>query len=152
MHDAGRSPGWQDGIDYGYITLSTLKNLGEQPIFNELHVSLTEQSHNKTHIANVAITIKSTLDEHGYTISSIYIPEPGVHPHTDQMNSLLFLLEAFGFLTLLLSSILVYNNISTLLSREIKQIGIMKAIGGQTNAINKIYLYSIGKFCWLKLR
>lgn len=143
VHDAGRAPGWQDGIDYGYITLQSLSYLGEQSVFNELHITVNGDIYDETYVSGLANQIKKQLLEYDIQVFAVYLPVPGVHPHADQMDSLLFLLQAFGGLTLVLSSVLVYNNISSLLSQEIKQIGIMKSIGGSRKSISKIYFGNV---------
>jgi putative ABC transport system permease protein len=53
---------------------------------------------------------------------------------------MLFVLGALGLLTLPLSVLLVVNTISALLARQVRQIGVMKAIGGHTRQIMGIYL------------
>src|SRR6185436_15060043 len=70
-------------------------------------------------------------------------PKPGEHPHTDQMNSLLFFFEAFGTLALILSGILVANIISALLAQQIRQIGAMKAVGARTDQIVGLYFGTV---------
>ena len=68
------------------------------------------------------------------------IPVPGEHPHAGQLSALLFLMQAFGILTLILSSVIVINMISFVLARQIRQIGVMKAIGAKTSQIMSIYM------------
>lgn len=140
VHDPAQAPGWQDGIDYGYITAETLALLGEPATFNELHILVADDRTNVPHISEVAYQVRQFVQEQGYTVTAVTIPEPGRHPHTDQMDSLLFLLEAFGVLALILSGILVANIIAALLAQQTRQIGAMKAIGASTRQIAGLYL------------
>ena len=135
VHDPSQAPGWQDGIDYGYITPETLALLGENNSFNELHILVAENQLDEAHINQVAAEVRDFSTEIGYPVSAVTVPMPGVHPHTDQMESLLFLLQAFGVLTLLLSGVLVATIIAALLKQQTQQIGAMKAIGGQVRQI-----------------
>lgn len=139
IHDPAQAPGWQDGIEYGYITADTLALLGETASFNELHILVATDIMSVPHITDVAYQVRNFVQERGYTVSAITIPTPGTHPHTDQMDSLMFLLEAFGVLALVLSGILVANIISALLAQQIRQIGAMKAIGANTAQIAGLY-------------
>ena len=139
VHDPAQAPGWQDGIDYGYITVGTLAQLGEAETFNELHVLVAENQLDEAYINTVAPTLRKFVEEQGYAVSAVSVPTPGVHPHSDQMESLLFLLQAFGALTLLLSGVLVATIIAALIKQQTKQFGAMKAIGGRTTQIANIY-------------
>jgi putative ABC transport system permease protein len=59
------------------------------------------------------------------------------------MNSFMFLLEAFGVLCLVLSGILTATLISALLSQQMRQIGVMKAVGARTRQVMGIYVCAI---------
>jgi putative ABC transport system permease protein len=139
VHDAGQAPGWQDGVDYGYITLDTLAALGESRSLDELRIVVAEKPLDVQHIKEVAYQAKGFLEQRGLAVSQVIVPKPGQHPHTDQMNSLLFLLEAFGVLALALSGILVATIMAALLAQQIRQIGVMKAIGARTGQITGLY-------------
>ena len=132
VHDAGQAPGWQDGVDYGYITLDTLAALGESRSLDELRIVVAEKPLDVQHIQEVAYQAKGFLEQRDLAVSQVIVPKPGQHPHTDQMNSLLFLLEAFGVLALALSGILVATIMAALLAQQIRQIGVMKAVGART--------------------
>ncbi len=139
VHDAGQAPGWQDGVDYGYITLDTLAALGESRSLDELRIVVAEKPLDVQHIQEVAYQAKGFLEQRGLAVSQVIVPKPGQHPHTDQMNSLLFLLEAFGVLALALSGILVATIMAALLAQQIRQIGVMKAVGARTGQIAGVY-------------
>jgi putative ABC transport system permease protein len=143
VHDPAQAPGWQDGLAYGYITLNTLETLGETRALNELRFVVSDNAMDVPHITEVAYQVKGFVEQRGYSVSQLNIPTPGRHPHTDQMDSLLFLLEAFGVLTLILSGILVSNIISALLAQQIRQIGVMKAIGSRTYQIIGLYFATV---------
>ncbi len=143
VHDAGQSPGWQDRVVYGYVTLNTLAWLGETPTFNELRILVSQDALKVPHITDVAYQTKAFVENQGHAVAAVSIPKPGEHPHTDQMNSLLFLFEAFGILALILSGILVANIITALLAQQIRQIGMMKALGARTRQIASLYFGTV---------
>jgi putative ABC transport system permease protein len=83
VHDPAQSPGWQDGIAYGYITLDSLKWFGETPTFNELRIVVAENATDVPHITEIAYQVKDFVEQRGLSVSLVNIPEPGRHPHTD---------------------------------------------------------------------
>lgn len=102
-----------------------------------------EVSLDEATIRRAAYGLKTYFESEGYLVSKIYVPPPGEHPHNDQMQALLFLLEAFGVLALILSGVLVATMIGALLSQQVRQIGVMKAIGGRTRQIGDIYVMMV---------
>ncbi len=145
LHDPGLAPAWMEGLAYGYITPATAVELGETDTFNELRVVVTdkatgEASTDRSAIEETSLAMKQDLMAAGYTVTHVEVPHPGEHPHNDQLKTLLFLLEAFGVLAFVLSGMLVINLITALLARQIRQIGMMKAIGGRTRQVMGIYL------------
>ena len=117
VHDAGQAPGWQDGVDYGYITLDTLAALGESRSLDESRIVVAEKPRRRPARPSGCLSGKGFTEQRGLAVSQVIVPKPGQHPHTDQMNSLLFLLEAFGVLALALSGILVATIMAALLAR-----------------------------------
>jgi putative ABC transport system permease protein len=140
VHDPGLAPAWMEQMAYGYITLDTLEVLGESRSLNELKIVVAQDALNETSIRKTASELKTWLESNGRRVTGLEVPAPGEHPHIRQMNSLLFLFEAFGVLAFALSTILVVNMISALLAQQIRQIGIIKAIGGSTRQTMSIYM------------
>lgn len=141
-HDPAQAPAVMEGLIYGYITTDTLADLGVAPTLNQLLITVASNATDEEYIKTVSYKIKDTIGQSGRTVTRIEVPAPGKHPHAGQMGSLLFLFEAFGALTFLLSLILVVNMITGLISRQIRQIGIMKSLGATTAQIMGIYLGS----------
>ncbi|MEM7116828.1 MAG: ABC transporter permease [Chloroflexota bacterium] len=139
VHDPGQAPGWQDGIDYGYITMETFALLGEQPAFNEVHVLVAVDPLSEARNNEIALEVREVVEGGGYRITAVTVPTPGKHPHTDQMDSLMFLLQAFAMLVLILSGVLVATIIGALIKQQVRQIGAMKAVGGRVSQIAGIY-------------
>ncbi len=139
-HDPGQAPSWMEGRAYGYITRDTAALLGAPPTLNELRVVVADGADNVETIRRTVMRLQADIENSGYIVSHIEIPVPGKHPHNDQMMTLLYLLEAFGVLAFVLSGVLVINMILALLARQIRQIGVMKSIGGRTRQIVGIYL------------
>ena len=56
------------------------------------------------------------------------------------MDSILLILGVLGFLSLFLSGFLVVNTISAMLAQQVRQIGMMKAVGARAGQVLGIYL------------
>jgi putative ABC transport system permease protein len=138
--DPSQAPAWVDGVAYGYITPNTMNWLGMSAPFNELRIIVNQDQQTETQIRAIANQLSAALQQQSHTVSQIDFP---VHPHRDQMNSFLFLLESFGLLCLLLSGVLTATLISALLSQQIRQIGVMKAIGATTRQVMGIYFGTV---------
>lgn len=139
VHAPGLAPAWMEGFAYGYITPETLKYLGGKSEITELKILVAQDQMNPQHIRENAYMLKGYLEKEGIKTTHIEIPKPGKHPHYDQMATLLYLMEAFGFLALLLSGVLVANMISAILEQQTRQIGIMKAVGASSLQVIGLY-------------
>ena len=140
VHDPGLAPAWQEEMVYGYLTPATLAWLGESDTLHILKVSVKDQSLNLAAIDAQVSALSAWLKAQGHTVGEIRIPPPGMHPHQGQMNAMLLVRLTFSLMALLLSGILTANIISGLLAQQIRQIGIMKAIGARSAQIAGLYL------------
>lgn len=139
VHAPGLAPSWMEGYAYGFITEDTLRLLGGTSKDNELLFLVNENQLSKKYITETTTKLISILEEDGYQVTKTEIPTPGKHIHFDQMATLLFLMEMFGFLALILSSILVANMITGILENQSRQIGVMKTLGAKTSTLFILY-------------
>ncbi len=143
VHDPGQAPSWMEGYAYGYITLDGLAQLGEEATFNELRVVMAENANDQAANRQTADSVRDWLTDNDYSVTRLKVPVPGKHPHNSQMMTLLFILEAFGVLALLLSGLLVATMISALMEQQVRQIGVMKTFGARMSQIGGIYLATV---------
>jgi putative ABC transport system permease protein len=143
VHDPALAPAWQEQTVYGYITPATLATLGESETLHILKVIVSDKPYDLATIEATVSELAAWLKTQGYEVHEIRIPPPGRHPHQSQMTSVITLFLAFSFLALLLSAILSATMINGLLAQQIRQIGIMKAIGARTRQITGLYLVLI---------
>jgi putative ABC transport system permease protein len=139
VHDPGLAPAWQEQTVYGYITPATMTWLGEGTSLHILKISLSDPTTIDARTAALATAIKGQ----GYAVDEIRIPPFNIHPHQSQMNSILFMLLVFSLMALVLSAILMATMVNGLLAQQIRQIGIMKAIGARSPQIAGLYLLLI---------
>ena len=136
---------------YGYITFDTLEWLGFSRDLDELHILVAENGTDKEHVQTVADRVQDKIEKSGRTVYWIWIPEPGEHPANEDLQALLIILGVLGTLSLFLSGFLVINIISALMTQQVRQIGIMKAIGARTSQIVGMYLGTVLIFSFLSL-
>ena len=142
VHDPGLAPAWQEREGYGYITRATLAALGEAPVLGELRVRLRDV-HDTQGAEASALALSARLAQRGYAVSEVRVPPLDQHPHQRQMTTILFLMLTFSLLSLLLSAILVATSLAALLARQVREIGVMKTIGGTTRQIAGMYFLLI---------
>jgi len=139
VHDVGQAQARMENIVYGYITLDTLTQLGENPYLDQLKILVAHDRFNETHIRSVADDVKKLVEGQGHPVRRVDVPPPGKHPHADIMGLLLLSMSSFGIFVLVLSGILVVNLLTALMASQVRQIGMMKAIGGSRRQIAQIY-------------
>lgn len=142
VHDPGLAPAWQEQTAYGYITSSALTWLGESNTLGLLKITV-QDPHNVTVVEQTVSNLAEWLKQEGYSVEEIRIPPPGKHPHQNQMTAILVLLLIFSLMALVLSSVLTATMIGGLLAQQVRQIGVMKAIGARTRQIASQYLIMI---------
>ena len=134
----------------GYIQSDTLPLLGRPPSLDQLLITVADQpgqevlSRDRETIVRTALSLVDRLKATpGITIKQVAVPTPYEHPHQGISSTLLSALTTFGLLSLLLSSILIATMFNGLLTQQIPQIGMMKAIGARSSRILQLYLIMV---------
>lgn len=144
VHDLHVPPAGNTQIAPGYVTFRTLWWLGEDRYYNQLYLTVAENELDENHIAEVVTAVKEdVIARNGYTIFNTSIPTPGQQFLTVIIQAILGVLGVVGLFSLLLSGALVINTVSALITRQVQQIGVMKAIGARRSQIMEIYLASV---------
>lgn len=143
VHTPGLPPAWVESRVYGYITPETFALFGGDPALKQLKILVAENQFDKAAITQTAYELKNWLEKNGRTVSRIDIPEPGKHVHADLMSAFITMIGAMGLFALVMSGILVTVMISAMLGQQIRQIGVMKAIGGSGGQIASIYVIMV---------
>ena len=139
VHDVGQAQARMENIVYGYINLATLVQLGEEPRFDQLNILVAQNRFDEDHIRRVASDVEKLIESRGHDVRRVDIPRPGKHPHSDLTGVLLLAMSSFGLFVLVLSGILVINLLTAMMASQVRQIGVMKAIGGTRWAVARIY-------------
>ncbi|MFV0393743.1 MAG: FtsX-like permease family protein [Coprobacillaceae bacterium] len=143
VNDVSVHPASIHQVVYLYVNYNTLETLNLKP--NKIFFEITGDSYNKEKIKEVANDYILLLEEHGYTVQSLQIDEtPGQSMHYEEYEGALFLLQAFSVLSLFFGCLIMANLITTIISKQIRQIGILKAIGGKQSQIVIGYMITLG--------
>ena len=79
--------------------------------------------------------IETKIEKSGrFIFNGTTIVETAEHPMGNTILAMLGVLGALGVLVMLLSSSLIFNTLNALLSQHLRQIGVMKLIGGRSGA------------------
>ncbi len=140
VHDPGLAPAGQEQMAYGYATPATLERLGETNRLNLLKVIVKDRPLERAAIESTVSNLAQGLNTQGYSVEQIQIPPPAKHPHQTQMMAILTVFLVFSALALILSAILTATLIGGLLAQQVRQIGVMKAIGARTGQIASLYV------------
>ncbi|MGL1893050.1 MAG: FtsX-like permease family protein [Spirochaetaceae bacterium] len=151
IHDPSLSPSSQEQTGYAYITINTLKYITGDSTLHDLKITLKGEDFTHQEIKDKSLDIVSYLSEENISVSEVLVPPPYRHPHQGQIESILSLFIFFGFLAILLSAILTSEMVSTLMEKEIRQIGILKTIGAKTSQVFTIYLSCIFIVCLISI-
>jgi len=121
---------------------------------NYRQIMATAAEYDEQVVTDIADRLQEKLEKQGrdsFGIQPGRVIDPDEHFYQDSMDGIFFLTGVMGLLTLLLGLLLVYNTISAIISRQVDQIGIMKAIGARTGQILRLYLTNILVYALLAL-
>jgi putative ABC transport system permease protein len=124
---------------YDYITGEYDFNLimaGMAPYEEEQARALANEMQRRLEAAGVNVEGATPPEGNRYV-------DPRKHFFQDFMDAIFLVMGILGGLALVLGLFLVYNTINAIVSQQVGQIGIMKAIGARTRDIVMIYLTSV---------
>lgn len=140
VFDPSLAPAWQEQTAYIYLSPKTLALLGGGEALELVKVVVRDATFDQKRTDETVAALASKLRQQGVTIHQIQIPPAGQHPHQGQMNGVLGMFLTFAVLALVLSAVLTATMVSALLAQQVRQIAIMKAIGGTTRQVAALYL------------
>jgi putative ABC transport system permease protein len=143
VHDPALAPSTQEGVGYGYLTPAALRRLGEPTDLHDLRIVVGEPgapARDAAVVERAAQRVAAVLAARGVPVERIEVPPPFRHPHQSQLDAVTSLLLVAGLVALLLSAVLVATMMSGLLSQQLRQLGVMKAVGARTGQVLRLYL------------
>ena len=146
VHDMSQLPAFINGSGYGYVTYETLEWLGEPRNYNQVVFVVKENKDDYDHINEVTKKVEARLESAGVDVLFSFVPPPGDHPAQQFLDGFSLILGAIGGLSLGLSSFLIVNTLSAILTQHVRQIGIMKSIGARVGQITAMYYVMVMLF------
>ena len=142
--DPAQAPATQDAFIYAYTDKQTYSQITGLPSNHRLIVRLKNVQSGQE-VTNRSKLMVNEFQRMGIEISSVEIPKFNEHPHQWQLNTLLFLIGAIGFLAFIMGAVLVSQLVKSIMANQIRQIGILKSIGASRFQLFKIYIFKIGR-------
>ena len=136
-HDLYRIPPVLEGWVYGYVSMDTIRWMGQPEGYNELYLDASAAS--PTEIRALSEKAADRIKGEGLPVYQKTLPDRGIHPMSFIIETMLILLGLIAGLSMFLSGLLVVNVISAVIAQQEKQIGIMKAIGARSMQIVGLY-------------
>ena len=143
LHDATGIPYNLAQTVNAFVTPDTIEWLGGSRDYNELAISVAEHPTDATHVTEVAQAVADRIKRSGATVDYVRVYQPGHHFAYSISQGMFFILGILGWMTVLLSGFLIVNTITALMTQQMRQIGIMKATGGETTQILGMYVVLI---------
>lgn len=134
-------------ISQGYLNMETLGWMGYAPYFNRLDLIVSENGQDSEHVLRVAAQVRERLLEpEGYKVFQVtFGPFASSGPEQywaeRQLDGMAVVFHTMSIVSILLSSGLVINTISAILTQQIKQIGMMRSVGASRRQV--VILYTI---------
>ena len=137
--DPGQAPATQDAFIYSYTDKQTYRQLTGLPSNHRLIIRL-KNVNSAQDVMKVSRSLVNDFRRNGIEISSVDIPRFNEHPHQWQLNTLLFLIGAIGFLAFIMGAVLVSQLVKSIMANQVRQIGILKAVGATRFQLFRIYM------------
>jgi len=134
-----------------YITRDSLSYFDEPDHYNRLFATVKQGQNDEDHIRAVLANLTDKIEKNGFTVGRTFRSKTNQHPLEPTINAVLGILLALGVLIVFLSSALIANTLSALLNQHLRHIGVMKLIGGRSQAIFRMYLVMLLIFGLLAL-
>ncbi len=138
-----------------YVSIDTYEQLFDTRNLNRLLAAGEQYELNQTTI--LANEIRDKLEKQNVDSFGFMPPtggrvvDPDKHFFQDSIDGVFFVLTVMAVLALLLGLFLVYNTINAVISQQIDQIGVMKAIGANSRQIMAIFLLYVASFGFIAL-
>lgn len=143
VHDPGLAPASMERSGWAYATPATLAALeppGAPANLDELWVTLSPSPADQPAADVAARALGAWLQARGAEVHEVRVPPPDRHPHEGQMRAILLMMLVFSILTLALAGVLAATLIAALLARQVRELGVMKALGARPRQLATSYL------------
>jgi putative ABC transport system permease protein len=114
--------------------------LGVTDDFNHLYIQVEGDGSDQAFIDAVAEGVEERIERNGRIVFETRTSLTTEHPFAGTILAVLGVLGVLGGLIMILSSSLIVNTLNALLTQHMRQIGVMKLIGGRSRQILGMYM------------
>jgi putative ABC transport system permease protein len=133
-------PAYFGGTAQFYTTQEYYEKLVGEANYSQVLVNMA--SYDEAQVTELADRLQKKVEDMGKNSFRV-LNDPNKHFFQDQLDGIFFLLGVLAVLSLVLGLLLVYNTINAIISQQVDQIGVMKAIGARTSQVLGFYLFTI---------
>lgn len=154
VYDPSQIPSLFSGSVYGYISMNALEKLDEPRLLNQVDFVVQPwvlQGKQLAPIEAIGRRAWTKLEQGDTMVFWLHVNKPGEHPMQGAIDAMTMLLSVLGVLSLFLSTFLLVNTVSSIMTQQVRQVGIMKAIGAGRDQILWMYLALVGAYGILAL-
>lgn len=129
-----------------YTTQERFGDLTGQPTYDTVYARLPSYSE-ETALA-LADDLQAHLRKQAYDVASA-LPEnfrttdPETHFYQEGLNGFFFILNLMAILSLILGLFLVYNTMTAIVTQQVQQIGVMKAVGASFGQLVWVFFQQV---------
>jgi len=131
---------------FAYTDRSSLNFLHASDSYNILYIVTDGNPVSYESIQEIAAKVKARVENSGREVLSEKLQTPDEHPFGVYISTITAILTFLGGLVVVLSSFLIINMMNSLMSQQVRQIGVMKLIGAKTLDIVGMYLVMVFLF------
>ena len=140
FHDVNAPPYIFTNQITGIVNPATLTWLEGPDQMNQVYLTVLTDKRNEAHVQAMAADVAKKIQDSGRQVYFTLVFSPGRHYASDITQSLGAIMSILGFLVVILGAFLVINIIYSLLGQQIRQIGVMKAVGARRMQLVAMYL------------
>lgn len=140
--DPAQAPATQDHMIYAYTDKDTYSEITGQETNRRLIIRLNDV-YSQNDVKKVSEKLIKQFKKQEIYIDKVEILLFNEHPHQWQLNTILFVVGVIGLLAFLMGAVLVSQLMKSIMANQVRQIGIMKAIGSSRVQIFRIYITTL---------
>jgi putative ABC transport system permease protein len=140
VHDVQANPYKFNGSTSGFVTPATMAKLGGSDLNNFVNLVTTGSHTDEKHVRQMAERVAAVVAANGVTVLNVNVLRPGQPQAQSTVDTVMALMGVLSVLVVFLSTFLVTNTVSALMGQQIRQIGVMKALGASLFQVIGIYL------------
>ncbi len=130
------------GDTYFFVSHEIMAQLGvPRGRYNQLLVQV--EPYSEAYAKDRAAAIKEHLNKQGTDVFLTLYQEPETHWGRQLVEGVTLVLQVLAVVSLAASVILVINTMTAVITQQTDQIGVIKAIGGTSGTITRIYLVGV---------